>query len=238
MMRTALAAATVLPLLALAACSGGNTNLESFEQKSSYVIGQGIGRQMVQDRVDVDLPSMIQGLTDAVEGRDPLLSDAEAAQVMRELQGKLQLAQAQRREEMLAQRESLLVKNKEEGEAFLVQNRTREGVVTTASGLQYEVLVEGDGPKPQAADKVRVNYKGLLLDGTEFDSSERAGGPVVFQVDQLIAGWTEALQLMRVGSRYKLFVPSDLAYGERGSGQTIGPNATLVFEIELVDIVQ
>jgi FKBP-type peptidyl-prolyl cis-trans isomerase len=234
-----LAAATVLPVLALGACSsGGNPDLESFEGKTSYVIGQGMGRQMAADEIEVDLPAFIKGLEDGLAGNEPLISEQVASEVMRELQAKVQLAQAQRREEMMAQRDSLVESNRMEGETFLAENGARDGVTTTESGLQYEVLEAGEGPKPQATDNVRVNYTGTLIDGTEFDSSERSGGPVTFQVNQLIAGWTEALQLMSVGSRYKLFVPSDLAYGERGSGQLIGPNATLVFELELVEIIQ
>jgi FKBP-type peptidyl-prolyl cis-trans isomerase len=233
-----LSAVAVLPLLAIGACSAGSPDVESFEQKSSYVIGQGMGRQMANDQIEVDLAAFNRGLEDGLAGNESLISEEEAMQVMRELQAKVQLTQAQQREGMMAQLDSLAVKNREEGEAYLADNAALEGVVTTPSGLQYRVLSAGDGPKPKATDNVRVNYKGTLLDGTEFDSSERSGGPVTFKVNELIAGWTEALQLMNVGSRYWLVVPSNLGYGERGSGQLIGPNATLVFELELVEIVQ
>jgi FKBP-type peptidyl-prolyl cis-trans isomerase len=235
--RVRFAAASLLPVLALGACSsGGKTDLESFEEKSSYVIGQGIGRQMVQDQIDVDLASLIQGVTDALDDSEPLITEEEAMQVMRELQAKVQLAQAQRREEMMAERDSMLARNTEEGEAFLAENGAREGVVITESGLQYEVLTQGNGPKPQVTDNVSVNYTGTLIDGTEFDSSSRSGGPVTFRVDQVIAGWTEVLQLMSVGSKYKVVIPANLAYGEQGSQGGIEPNATLVFEVELVGI--
>jgi FKBP-type peptidyl-prolyl cis-trans isomerase len=128
--------------------------------------------------------------------------------------------------------------NLETGNAFLEENKSREGVNTTASGLQYEVISEGDGPKPSADDRVRVHYHGTLIDGTVFDSSVERGEPAVFGVGQVIPGWTEALQLMPVGSKWKIYVPSNLAYGERGAGADIGPNTTLIFEVELLEIVE
>ncbi len=126
--------------------------------------------------------------------------------------------------------------NKKEGEAFLAANKTKPGVVTTPSGLQYKILKEGTGPKPTAADKVVCNYKGTLINGTEFDSSYKRGQPATFPVGQVIKGWTEALQLMPVGSKWQLFIPADLAYGERGAGNDIGPDSTLIFEVELLSI--
>jgi FKBP-type peptidyl-prolyl cis-trans isomerase FklB len=126
--------------------------------------------------------------------------------------------------------------NKKEGEAFLADNKSKEGVVALPSGLQYKVLKQGDGPKPTATDSVVCNYRGTLINGTEFDSSPKHGGPATFPVNGVIKGWTEALQLMPVGSKWQLFVPSDLAYAERGAGGDIGPNATLIFEVELVSI--
>ncbi|MBW2412326.1 MAG: FKBP-type peptidyl-prolyl cis-trans isomerase, partial [Deltaproteobacteria bacterium] len=131
---------------------------------------------------------------------------------------------------------ALSEKNRADGEAFLAANKNKEGVVTTASGLQYKVLKKGDGPKPQNNDRVSVHYRGTLLDGTEFDSSYKRGKPATFQVNGVIRGWTEALQLMNVGSKYQLFIPSDLAYGTRGAGRKIGPNSTLIFDVELLGI--
>jgi FKBP-type peptidyl-prolyl cis-trans isomerase len=128
--------------------------------------------------------------------------------------------------------------NLENGNAFLEKNKAREGVVTTPSGLQYEILTEGEGPKPTAEDQVRAHYHGTLIDGTVFDSSVDRGEPAVFALNQVIPGWTEALQLMPVGSKWKIYLPSDLAYGERGGGPTIGPNSTLIFEVELLEIVK
>ena len=129
-------------------------------------------------------------------------------------------------------------RNIAEGQAYLAENGQREGVVITESGLQYEVLTQGDGPRPSATQQVSVNYRGTLIDGTEFDSSYERGEPATFPVNRVIGGWTEALQLMSVGSKYRLVIPSNLAYGERGSGPTIGPNATLIFEVELLAIVE
>ncbi|MGH9569716.1 MAG: FKBP-type peptidyl-prolyl cis-trans isomerase, partial [Candidatus Angelobacter sp.] len=126
--------------------------------------------------------------------------------------------------------------NKKEGEAFLAANKTKEGVITTPSGLQYKVLKQGTGPKPTTTDKVVCNYKGTLINGKEFDSSYKRGEPATFPVNGVIKGWTEALQLMPVGSKYQLFIPADLAYGERGAGADIGPDATLIFEVELLSI--
>jgi len=237
MRRFVLASVAALPLIVLTACSGG-ADLETFEQRSSYAIGQDIGRSMIQSQATIDLPSLVQGLSDALNDEESLLSDEEIGEVLRELSAKMQLAQAQMREEMMARRDSLVVKNREEGAAFLAENGSRDGVVTTESGLQYEVLVAGNGPKPTRTDRVSVHYAGSLIDGTQFDSSERTGGPVTFGVGEVISGWTEALQLMNVGSKYRLVIPPELGYGERGSGQLIGPDATLVFEVELLDIVQ
>ena len=217
---------------ALSGCASvPEAELESFEGKSSYAVGIDIGRELHRTAVEFDLASLTRGIYDVLDERDLQLTDEEMAEVLRELAAKSQLAQAQRREELMQQ-------NKEAGEAFLAANGEKEGVITTASGLQYQVLTEGTGPKPAATDRVSVNYRGSLIDGTEFDSSERRGGPATFVVNQVIAGWTEALQLMSVGSKYRFAIPSELAYGESGSGPVIGPNATLIFEVELLEILQ
>lgn len=226
---TYLVLATALSIVTLASCSGAKADLESVEGKSSYAMGLNIGKAMVENQAEVDLPSLVAGLTDAIEQREPLLTEEETEQVLRELAMRMRQAEAERR---AAATET----NKSAGAAYLAQNASREGVVTTESGLQYEVLENGTGPRPASTDRVTVHYRGQLVDGTEFDSSY-GGQPRTFAVSELIPGWTEALQLMNVGGKYRVVIPSDLAYGEQGSGPVIGPNATLVFEVELLAIV-
>jgi FKBP-type peptidyl-prolyl cis-trans isomerase FklB len=201
------------------------------KQKSSYAIGLSIGKTMKRDGVDVDPAALARGLRDAISGSKPLLSDQDA-------QAALVALQTEVRKKQEVQRTMALEANKKEGESYLAANKTKDGVVTLPSGLQYKILKEGTGLKPTTSDTVVCNYKGTLIDGTEFDSSYKRGQPATFPVGQVIKGWTEALQLMPVGSKWQLVVPSDLAYGERGAGQgsNIGPNATLVFEVELISI--
>jgi FKBP-type peptidyl-prolyl cis-trans isomerase len=182
-------------------------------------------------QAEVDLPALMQGLSDLLSERELLMDEEEMAQVLREFATRMQQAAAERQAE-------LAETNRVEGEAFLAENKAREGVMTTATGLQYEVLTQGEGNMPSETDEVTVNYRGTLLDGTEFDSTDRGGQPATFAVNGVIPGWTEVLQLMNVGSKFRVVVPPDLAYGARGNGQTIGPNATLVFEIELLEIAQ
>jgi FKBP-type peptidyl-prolyl cis-trans isomerase len=205
------------------------TELSTFAQKSSYAVGMDIANSLSQVKDDLDHAALLQGLSDALAGRDLLLTDEEAQQVMQEFSQNMQARQA-------ADRSAASTRNQEEGHTFLAENKEREGVITTESGLQYRVLREGTGPSPKATDRVTVNYSGKLLDGTEFDSSYKRGQPASFAVNAVIKGWAEALQLMKVGGKYELFIPSDLAYGERGAGQSIGPNATLIFEVELLKI--
>jgi FKBP-type peptidyl-prolyl cis-trans isomerase len=204
--------------------------LKTEKDKASYAIGLNIGKSMHKDAVDVDPAILLRGLKDGLAGSKPLLTDDEARASMVALQADLRKKQE---EKMLVQGET----NKKAGEAFLAENKSKDGVVTLPSGLQYKVLTEGTGPKPSATDTVVCNYKGTLLDNTEFDSSYKHGQPATFLVSGVIKGWTEALQLMPVGSKWQLFIPSDLAYGARGGpGGGIGPNATLVFEVELMSI--
>lgn len=179
--------------------------------------------------MDVDPDILVQGLKDALTGGKALLTDDEAKAALTALQADVNKRQ---QEKMQAAGEA----NKKEGDAFLAANKAKDGVVTLPSGLQYKILQEGTGPKPTAADTVVCNYKGTLLDGTEFDSSYKRGQPATFAVGQVIHGWTEALQLMPTGSKWQLFIPPDLAYGPNGAGGVIGPNATLIFEVELVSI--
>jgi FKBP-type peptidyl-prolyl cis-trans isomerase FklB len=168
-------------------------------------------------------------LQDALAGGKMLLSEEEERAVLTELQADMRKKQ---QEKMQQAAEA----NKKEGDAFLTANKGKDGVVTLPSGLQYKIITSGTGPKPSASDSVVCNYRGTLIDGKEFDSSYKRGQPATFPVSGVIKGWTEALQLMPVGSKWQLFVPSDLAYGERGQGGDIGPNATLVFEVELISI--
>ena len=202
--------------------------LETEKDKQSYAIGLNFGKNLHRDDIDVDPKIVLQGLQDALAGGKVLLTDDQIKTVMTDLQNQVR----QKREE---KRQALIESNKKDGAAFLAANATKEGVVTLPSGLQYKVLVAGTGPKPSATDSVVCNYRGTLLDNTEFDSSYKTGQPATFPVGGVIKGWTEALQLMPVGSKWQLFIPADLAYGERGQGP-IGPNATLIFEVELVSI--
>jgi FKBP-type peptidyl-prolyl cis-trans isomerase len=203
--------------------------LNTDKDKVSYAIGMNIGTAMKRDGVDVDTAILLRGLKDAFAGSKLLLTDQEAQTVMTALQTDL-------RKKQELQQQQAADTNKKEGDAFLEANKTREGVVALPSGLQYKILQEGTGPKPAATDTVTVNYRGTLLNGTEFDSSYKRGQPATFGVGQIIKGWTEALRLMPVGSKWQLFIPADLAYGERGAGRDIGPNSTLVFEVELLSI--
>jgi FKBP-type peptidyl-prolyl cis-trans isomerase FklB len=204
--------------------------LKTQKDKASYAIGLNIGKSMHKDSVDVDTSILLRGLKDGLAGSKPLLTDDEARTAMTTLQTEMRKKQE---EKMLVQGEA----NKKEGEVFLADNKTKDGVVTLPSGLQYKILKAGTGPKPVATDTVVCNYKGTLLDNTEFDSSYKRGQPATFPVSGVIKGWTEALQLMPVGSKWQLFIPSELAYGARGGpGGGIGPNATLVFEVELMSV--
>ena len=199
------------------------------KDKASYAIGLNIGRGLHRDSVDIDPDIFLQGLKDALASGKPLLTDDEAKAALAALQADL----SKRQQEKMQVVGEL---NKKEGGEFLANNKTQEGVVTLPSGLQYRILKQGTGPKPSASDSVVCNYRGTLLDGTEFDSSYKRGQPATFSVGQVIHGWTEALQLMPVGSKWQLFVPAELAYGARGAGDHIAPNATLIFEVELLSI--
>jgi FKBP-type peptidyl-prolyl cis-trans isomerase len=206
-----------------------DVELKSYEQKLSYMLGQQIGNNIKESPTEIDVDIFVRGIKDSLKGNKSLLSDEETNQIRQEFSRQIQES---RNQKMAVQSE----KNLKDGEAFLVENKKKEGIVTTDSGLQYKVLKKGDGPNPLATDKVTVHYRGTLLDGTEFDSSYKRGQPASFQVGGVIRGWTEALQLMNVGSKYQLFIPSDLAYGQRGAGQRIGPNSMLIFDVELLNI--
>jgi FKBP-type peptidyl-prolyl cis-trans isomerase len=203
--------------------------LSTEEQKTSYALGLDVGMSFVRLPLAVELEAFFEGVTNVFKGQPLKLDQDEFKSVMQAFQQKMQ-AHAE------AQKAAAGEGHRAAGEKFLAENKEKDGVVVTESGLQYIVLEEGDGPKPSATDKVKVHYQGTLLDGTEFDSSIKRGEPAVFPVNAVIPGWTEALQLMQVGSKYQLFIPSGLAYGANGAGQAIGPHATLIFEVELLGI--
>ena len=228
-------AVALCALLALAACQQQSppqpaaVALDTPEQRLSYGVALGLGRNMANDGMTIDVDAFAAGLRDALSGAAQKLSDEDIQAEMVAFQQRIDA-------EREANSQALGQANAAAATVFLTENGAREGVLTTPSGLQYEVLEAGAGASPGADDRVQVHYRGTLLDGTEFDSSYARGEPVVFGVGQVISGWTEALQLMQVGAKYKLFIPSDLAYGAGGAGDLIGPNAALIFEVELLDI--
>jgi FKBP-type peptidyl-prolyl cis-trans isomerase len=203
--------------------------LKTQKDKVSYALGANLGMNLHKQSVEVDIVIIMRGLKDALAGGKLLLTDDEARAALTQLQSDL-------RNKQMEQMKSASELNKKEGGSFLTGNKTKEGVVTLPSGLQYKVLAEGTGPKPTAGDSVTCNYRGTLVSGKEFDSSYKRGHPETFPVTGVIKGWTEALQLMPVGSKWQLFVPAELAYGDRGAGPDIGPGATLIFEVELLSI--
>ena len=204
--------------------------LETNKDKVSYAVGLNLGRGIHKEAVDVDPEILARGLRDGLSDAKPQMTDEEVQATLAELQKQVTAHQQEVRQQAIE-------KNKKAGEAFLAANKDKPGVVTLPSGLQYKIIEPGTGPKPTAADSVVCNYRGTLIDGTEFDSSYKRGQASTFPVGQVIKGWTEALQLMPVGSKWQLFIPPDLAYGERGTnGGPIGPNETLVFEVQLVSI--
>ncbi len=203
--------------------------LATDKEKFSYALGMNIAKGMKLQNIDVDLEILMRGLRDAHTGAPTQMTVQEMGDTLNRRQQEMQ-AKAQEQQRLAGE------KNKREGEAFLAQNKARPGVVTLPSGLQYEVITEGTGPTPKATDMVTTHYRGTLIDGTEFDSSYKRGEPVTFSVGGVIKGWTEALQLMKVGSKWKLYIPSELAYGAQQRGQHITPNSTLLFEIELLAI--
>jgi FKBP-type peptidyl-prolyl cis-trans isomerase FklB len=203
--------------------------LPTKKDQISYALGMNVGKGLHRESIDVDPNLVMQGLKDAMSGGKTLMTDEQAQQTMMQLQSEV-------RDQEEAKRKASAETNAKKGEAFLAQNKTKPGVVALPSGLQYKIIKQGTGPKPTPNDVVTCNYRGTLIDGTEFDSSYKRGEPATFPVKGVIKGWTEALQLMPVGSKFELVLPPDLAYGERGAGQDIGPNETLVFEVELMSI--
>jgi len=202
---------------------------ETQAQKYGYLIGMQIGSDMKQQKLDADPEYLARGIKDAMMGAQPLLSEDELKEVMAALQKDM----AAKRDQAMAANKDAAEKNKKESEDFMAENVKKEGIKTTESGLQYKILKEGGGASPKAIDTVTVNYRGTLTDGTEFDSSYKRNEPTSFPLNGVIKGWTEGLQLMKVGGKIQLWVPPDLGYGERGPG---GPNKVLIFEVELLSI--
>jgi FKBP-type peptidyl-prolyl cis-trans isomerase FklB len=203
--------------------------LKTEKDRLSYAIGMDIGNGLKRQDIDLNAEIVAQGIWDSMSGGKTLMTEQESRQTMDAL--KQELARKQ-----MAKMKELGDKNKKEGEKFLAENRTKDGVIALPSGLQYKVVRKGTGKPPKAGDTVTVNYRGTFIDGTEFDSSYRRGQPASFTVSGVIPGWTEALQLMKEGAKWELYIPPDLAYGERGAGRSIGPNATLIFEVELLSV--
>jgi len=201
-----------------------STPLKDSKDKVSYSIGLNIGFNLKKQNVSINPDTFVLGLKDALAGK-PQMTDEQVKETMTAFE-----------KEMIDKQKAAGVKNGADGEKFLAENKKKEGVKTTASGLQYKVVKEGTGAQPKEKDTVMANYRGTLIDGTEFDSSYTRGQPATFPVSGVIKGWTEALQMMKVGSKYQLFIPAKLAYGERAIGPDIGPNSTLIFEVELLDV--
>ncbi len=235
MKRWALAVAILF--LAATACGAeeqakAQTEVSAFKtqkEKVSYALGMALARSMKTQGVDLDSDLFVKAFKDTLSGAKPAMTDEEAQKIMAAYQTEMV---AKQQAEMKKQGEE----QKKKGDAFLAENKKKEGVRTTPSGLQYKVIKEGDGKKPTAGDTVTVNYRGTLVDGKEFDSSYKRNQPATFPVSGVIPGWTEALQLMKTGSKYEIVIPSNLAYGAAGAGGVIPPNATLVFEVELISI--
>lgn len=200
------------------------------KEKVSYSIGVDIGRNLKKQNININADMLARGMKDAFSGATLVMSEKDMETTLKTFQQEMMT-------KMEAQRKVVGEKNKKEGEAFLSANKNKEGVITLPSGLQYKVITNGTGSKPTKDQTVKVHYRGTLIDGSEFDSSYKRGEPVEFPVGQVIAGWVEALQMMSVGSKWQLFIPSDLAYGEQGNPRGgIGPNAVLIFDVELVSI--
>ncbi len=199
--------------------------LKDLKDKISYIIGRDMASNLKKQGIDIEAEPFMQGLKEVIAGQPSSLSSSDVQQAMMALQ-----------QEMGQKQGAQAAENKKAGEAFLAENKGKEGVKTLPSGLQYQVLQEGTGKTPSSTDQVTTHYHGTLIDGTVFDSSYERNQPATFPVNGVIAGWTEALQLMKEGSKWRLFIPSNLAYGTQGAGDVIGPNATLIFDVELISV--
>ena len=229
--------AVMIMLTSLAGCtpeeasSASELKLDTPKNRISYTIGVNIGQDFKSQNMDVDPDLLLMGLKDTLSGKELQLTEEEMVQEIQNFQQEMQA-------KMAAEMEVKAAENKASGEAFLAENAKQEGVVVTESGLQYKIIEPGQGDSPGPADVATVHYRGTLIDGTQFDSSYDRGQPASFPVGGVIAGWSEALQLMKPGAKWQLFIPAELAYGERGAGQDIGPNSTLLFDVELISVEQ
>ncbi len=220
---------TLIITALLISATGHAAELKTLEQKASYSYGIDIIKNLKAQGVEIDLDAFVQGMRDSQSGAKPALSDQE----MRQAKSKYQLKARERR---LAEAKRIAEENKTKGEAFLAENAKKPGVVTTDSGLQYKIIKPGTGKTPKLNDTVVTHYRGTLIDGREFDSSYKRNQPATFPVKGVIKGWTEALQLMKEGAKWELYIPSDLAYGKSRRSELIQPNSTLIFEIELLEV--
>jgi len=225
-----------LAVMGLAACNQASekvmdkeVSLDTDAQKFSYAMGMDVGKSLQNLGEDVDAAAFSAAVADVLSGTTPKLEEEVAANIKQTFFRKKQEAQMQ-------ERQAAALDNKAKGEAFLTENAKKDGIKVTGSGLQYEVITMGDGAKPKVENTVKVHYKGTTIDGVEFDSSYSRGQPISFPLNGVIKGWTEGVALMPVGSKFRFFIPSELAYGERGAGAKIGPNSTLIFEVELLAI--
>jgi FKBP-type peptidyl-prolyl cis-trans isomerase FklB len=229
--------AVVIMLTYLAGCtpeeasSASELKLDTPKNRISYTIGVNIGQDFKSQNMDVDPDLLLMGLKDTLSGKELQLTEEEMVQEIQNFQQEMQV-------KMAAEMEAKAAENKAAGEAFLAENAKQEGVVVTESGLQYKIIEPGQGDSPGPADVATVHYRGTLIDGTQFDSSYDRGQPASFPVGGVIPGWSEALQLMKPGAKWQLSIPAELAYGERGAGQDIGPNSTLLFDVELISVEQ
>lgn len=229
--------AVMIMLTSLAGCtpeeasSASELKLDTSKNRISYTIGVNIGQDFKSQNMDVDPDLLLMGLKDTLSGKELQLTEEEMVQEIQNFQQEMQA-------KMAAEMEVKAAENKASGEAFLAENAKQEGVVVTESGLQYKIIEPGQGDSPGPADVATVHYRGTLIDGTQFDSSYDRGQPASFPVGGVIPGWTEALQLMKPGAKWQLVIPAELAYGERGAGQDIGPNSTLLFDVELISVEQ
>lgn len=225
---------TVVVLLCVASlprlCAAAEKpDVKDTKDRVSYSVGYQVGGDFKKQGTELNPELLLRGVQDAMSGAEPLVSQQEMNKTLVDLKRKIEA-------EEKTERKRIAEKNLKEGKEFLARNAKKEGVVTLPSGLQYKVLKEGTGPSPKANDNVTVHYRGLLIDGTEFDSSYKRAKPAAFRADRVIPGWKEALLLMKAGSKWELFLPPNLAYGERGAGPLIGPNSALTFEVELISV--
>lgn len=220
---------TLFTLLFLPIIVNAAEGLDTLQQKASYSFGVDFAKRLKQQGIELDIPALTRGITDAASGNALALEEGDMAQSKTEYTQQL-------RAELMQQQQELAAKNLEAGKKFLEENAKKDGVVTLESGLQYKVIKSGDGPSPKPEDTVTTHYRGTLIDGREFDSSYKRGQPASFPVNGVIKGWTQALMMMKVGDKWELYVPPELAYGAQQRGEVIEPNSTLLFEIELLEI--